>query len=75
MDLPLPEIDGWEATRQLKQDQTTRRIPVIALTVHAMRSDLERAIQAGCDQFETKPVMFHRLISKMESFLQRRNPK
>ncbi len=75
MDLSLPEIDGWEATRQLKQNQATRRIPVIALTAHAMRADLERAIQAGCDQFETKPVMFDRLISKMESFLQRQNPK
>lgn len=71
MDLSLPEMDGWEATRQLKQDLATCRIPIIALTAHAMRADLERAIQAGCDQFETKPVMFDRLVGKMESFLQK----
>jgi CheY-like chemotaxis protein len=74
MDLSLPEMDGWEATRQLKANHATRRIPIIALTAHAMRADLERAIKAGCDQFETKPVMFDRLVGKMESFLQRQTP-
>src|SRR5204863_7602952 len=56
MDLDLPEIDGWEATRRLKTDPATSRIPVIALTAHAMQQDLKKAVLAGCDQYETKPV-------------------
>jgi CheY-like chemotaxis protein len=66
MDMSLPELDGWSATRQLKSDEATRHIPVIALTAHAMVSDRDRAIQAGCDDFDTKPVEFLRLLRKIE---------
>lgn len=69
MDMSLPEIDGWEATRRLKADESTRGIPVIALTAHAMMSDRERAFEAGCDDFDTKPVEFSRLLGKIESIL------
>lgn len=69
MDMSLPEIDGWEATRHLKQDPATRGIPVIALTAHAMVSDREKALQAGCDDYDTKPVDFARLLQKMTSIL------
>ena len=65
MDLSLPEIDGLEATRRLKAGAATARLPVIALTAHAMRSDQERALAAGCDEFETKPVDFERLMAKI----------
>lgn len=65
MDLSLPEIDGLEATRRLKAGAGTARLPVIALTAHAMRSDQERALAAGCDEFETKPVDFERLMAKI----------
>ncbi|WP_409344347.1 response regulator [Paenibacillus sp. MBLB4367] len=71
MDLSLPVLDGWEATRQLKADETTRHIPVIVLTAHAMSGDRERAFQAGCDEFDTKPVEWARLLGKMEAFLNR----
>ena len=71
MDMSLPEIDGWEATRHLKQDPATRGIPVIALTAHAMVSDREKALQAGCDDYDTKPVDFARLLQKMTSILAR----
>jgi len=71
MDMSLPEIDGWEATRHLKQDPATSRIPVIALTAHAMVSDREKALQAGCDDYDTKPVDFARLLQKMTSVLAR----
>ena len=71
MDMSLPEIDGWEATRHLKQDPATSRIPVIALTAHAMVSDREKALQAGCDDYDTKPVDFARLLQKMTSILAR----
>jgi CheY-like chemotaxis protein len=70
MDLSLPEIDGWEATRQLKRDSRTREIPVIALTAHAMPGDRETALQAGCDDFETKPLDFPRLLEKMRRLLE-----
>jgi CheY-like chemotaxis protein len=66
MDMSLPKIDGWEATRQLKADEATRAIPVIALTAHAMRGDREKAIEAGCDDYDTKPVDFARLLEKIE---------
>ena len=70
MDMSLPEIDGWEATRRLKSDKATRRIPVIALTAHAMSSDRQRAMEAGCDDYDTKPVDFQRLLAKINSTLQ-----
>ena len=69
MDMSLPELDGWEATRRLKADALTRDIPVIALTAHAMVSDREKAMEAGCDDFDTKPVEFLRLVKKIESML------
>ena len=69
MDLSLPEIDGWEATRRLKAESTTRHIPVIALTAHAMVRDRQSAFEAGCDEYDTKPIEFQRLLSKIESLL------
>ena len=69
MDMSLPEMDGWEATRQLKAQPGTRAIPVIALTAHAMAGDRERALAAGCDEFETKPVELERLLAKMQALL------
>lgn len=71
MDMSLPVLDGWEATRRLKSDPETRQIPVIALTAHAMSGDRDRAREAGCDDFDTKPVEFARLRSKIEVLLQR----
>jgi CheY-like chemotaxis protein len=73
MDLDLPEIDGWEATRRLKANAVTSRIPVIALTAHAMQQDLKKAVIAGCNHFETKPVMFGRLLSKINGCLNLRD--
>jgi two-component system, cell cycle response regulator DivK len=69
MDLSLPEIDGWEATRRLKASPVTQHIPVIALTAHAMSGDREKALDAGCDDFDTKPVELPRLIEKIEALL------
>jgi CheY-like chemotaxis protein len=69
MDMSLPVLDGWEATRQLKAGASTRAIPVIALTAHAMAGDREKAMEAGCDEYETKPVEFQRLLSKIEAIL------
>ena len=69
MDMSLPVLDGWEATRQLKAAAATRAIPVIALTAHAMAGDREKAMEAGCDEYETKPVEFQRLLSKIEALL------
>ncbi|MEO6030935.1 MAG: response regulator [Burkholderiaceae bacterium] len=69
MDMSLPTMDGWEATRRLKADIELRAIPVIALTAHAMSGDRERALDAGCDEFDTKPIEFDRLVSKMEGLL------
>jgi CheY-like chemotaxis protein len=71
MDLNLPEIDGWEATRQLKANPATRDIPIIALTAHAMAGDREKAAAAGTDDFDTKPVQFERLLRKIEEALAR----
>ena len=65
MDMSLPVMDGWEATRQLKADQATRHIPVVALTAHAMFEDRERALEAGCDMFLTKPIQFPELIETL----------
>jgi two-component system, cell cycle response regulator DivK len=69
MDMSLPVLDGWQATRQLKSSPETKSIPVIALTAHAMSGDRDRAMEAGCDDFDTKPVDFPRLLSKVEALL------
>ena len=71
MDMSLPVMDGWEATRRLKSDPVTRAIPVIGLTAHAMTGDREKAITAGCDDYDTKPVELPRLLGKIESLLGR----
>ena len=67
MDLSLPILDGWEVTRQLKSAPETRHIPVIALTAHAMKGDREKALAAGCDEFDTKPVELPRLLDKIRA--------
>ena len=69
MDLSLPVIDGWEATRQIKADPATQAIPVIALTAHAMAGDEQKALEAGCDDYDTKPVNFSRLQGKIGNLL------
>lgn len=72
MDLNLPVLDGFEATRQIKSSPSTRAIPVIALSAHAMADDRDRALAAGCDDFDTKPVDLDRLLRKMEALIARR---
>ena len=72
MDMSLPVVDGWEATRRIKSDPATRAIPVIALTAHAMTGDEEKARAAGCDDFDTKPVELPRLLSKLEALVKKR---
>ena len=69
MDMSLPVMDGWEAARRLKSDPDTSGIPIIALTAHAMASDRERALEAGCDDYDSKPVDMTRLIDKIEHLL------
>src|SRR5438309_821724 len=71
MDMSLPVIDGWEATRRLKAEPSTRGIPVIGLTAHAMAGDREKVIAAGCDDYDTKPVELPRLLQKIEALLTR----
>lgn len=72
MDMSLPVLNGWEAARQLKAASETRAIPIIALTAHAMLGDREKAIEAGCDDFDTKPVELPRLLGKIETLLARK---
>ena len=69
MDMSLPVLDGWEATRRIKANDATRRIPVIALTAHAMAGDREKAIEVGCDDYDTKPVEISRLVGKITALL------
>ena len=69
MDMSLPVMDGWEATRQLKADEETKMIPIIALTAHAMASDEAKAREAGCDVFDTKPIELPRLLEKIQNHL------
>ena len=69
MDMSLPGIDGWEATRRLKAADQTQKIPIIALTAHAMTDDRDKALAAGCDDFDTKPVELARLLSKIKALL------
>lgn len=71
MDMSLPVLDGWDATRRLKSDAATQSIPVIALTAHAMSSDREKALNAGCNDYDTKPVELPRLLAKIEALLNR----
>lgn len=68
MDLSLPRLDGWEATRRIRAATETRKLPVIALTAHALSGDYEKAIGAGCDDYETKPINLDRLVAKIEKF-------
>ena len=72
MDMSLPVLDGWEATRRLKADEATRNVPVIALTAHAMADDRQKALDAGCDDYDTKPVELKRLLRKIEAQLKNR---
>ncbi len=69
MDMSLPVIDGWEATRRIKSDERTKAIPVIALTAHAMSGDREKALEAGCDDYDIKPIELPRLLAKIEALV------
>ena len=69
MDMSLPVLDGWEATRRLKAQDSTKHIPIVALTAHAMAGDRESAMEAGCDEYDTKPVELSRLLDKINSLL------
>jgi CheY-like chemotaxis protein len=73
MDMSLPVLDGWEATRRVKADEATRAIPVIALTAHAMAGDEEKAREAGCDDYDTKPIDLPRLLGKMQELLAKKS--
>lgn len=72
MDMSLPVVDGWEATRLLKSDERLKHIPVIALTAHAMANDRDKALEAGCDDYDTKPIELPRLLAKMDALLEHR---
>jgi two-component system cell cycle response regulator DivK len=69
MDMSLPVVDGWEATRRMKADENLKHIPVIALTAHAMANDRDKALEAGCDDYDTKPIELPRLLGKIEKLL------
>ena len=69
MDMSLPVMDGWQATKNIKADPATNSIPIIALTAHAMSGDREKALQAGCDDYDTKPIELPRLLTKIKTFL------
>ncbi len=71
MDMSLPEIDGWEATRQLRTVPETRDVPIIGLTAHAMAGDRQKALEAGCNDYDTKPIELPRLLAKIEALLSR----
>jgi len=73
MDMSLPVIDGWEATRQLKANPATRGIPVIALTAHALAGDRDKALACGCEDYDTKPIELPRLLAKIDTLLQKRS--
>lgn len=75
MDISLPKIDGWEATRRLKADAATAAVPIVALTAHAMVADRQKCLDAGCDEFETKPIDLKRLLEKMQVLLAGRSPQ
>ena len=72
LDMSLPVIDGWEAARRLKDSPTTAAVPIVALTAHAMAGDREKALAAGCDDYDTKPVDFPQLLAKIDALLARR---
>ena len=74
MDLSLPILDGWEASRRLKESPLTKSIPIIALTAHAMAGDREKSLQAGCDDYDSKPIELPRLLGKIEALLDRSQP-
>jgi CheY-like chemotaxis protein len=69
MDMSLPVVDGWEATRRIKADEHLKHIPIVALTAHAMANDRDKALEAGCDDYDTKPIELPRLLSKIEALL------
>jgi CheY-like chemotaxis protein len=75
MDIELPDMDGWEASRRLKADPATEQIPIIAVTAHAMSDHEQKSREAGCDDYESKPIDFERLVSKINLLLERRQGK
>ena len=74
MDISLPVMDGWEAARKIKKSPMTRSTPIIALTAHAMVGDREKSLEAGCDDYDTKPIDFQRLLKKMKTLMEKKTP-
>jgi two-component system cell cycle response regulator DivK len=74
MDISLPVMDGWEAARKIKKSPITRSTPIIALTAHAMVGDREKSLEAGCDDYDTKPIDFQRLLKKMKTLIEKKTP-